>query len=301
MGGKRKRGAKDNSETAPNSSKRSKSKASAHKPSNNTFEPSPFVENPVDDERRREGTLYELLGNEEEVKRLQAAECIISSLIGDEPVPENVLQRHLEKRLFRGLASGRNASRLGFSLVITEILTKLFGKDALGASQYPTLNFETVLGFLVNRTQVVGNLPGQEERDHFLGQLFGIECFVKSGILFSSTEKWRKILDLLLTMGNKKVWLRPHAGWVILQALDLMDRSEAENTLKKVAEEGLAKTPRGCGILVACANIASHSGSQAMGPSIVKEIIGRFDFGVEGEFSRGRPNKREYIREAEQD
>ncbi|KAM4059080.1 DNA polymerase phi domain-containing protein [Hirsutella rhossiliensis] len=246
MGGKRKRGAKDSSNLGPGLPKRAKGDSKIpHAATRPSLEPAPFVEAPIADERRREAALYDLLGSEDEGDRIAAADCIVSSLLGDQGVPEPVLQRHLDRRLFRGLASGRNASRLGFSLVITEIMSQLFGQKSSLESKYPGLTFDSVLALLVDKTQAVGSLPGQEERDHYFGQLFGIECFVRSGVVFADTSKWDAVLDLLLKLGNKKVWLRSQCGWVLVQALEQMSEDEVKNTLLKVEAAGLAKTPEG--------------------------------------------------------
>ncbi|KAJ3479446.1 hypothetical protein NLG97_g8319 [Lecanicillium saksenae] len=114
MAGKRKRGAKENGASAVNGHKKAKNNTgAAAKSTTAIFEKRPFVEAPTGEERRREATLYDLLASEDENERITAADCIISSLIGEEKVPEVVLERHLERRLFRGLASGRNAARLG--------------------------------------------------------------------------------------------------------------------------------------------------------------------------------------------
>lgn len=252
MGSKRKRGAKDGANGTQNPQKRSKNNLTSNvantKQSNTILLKSPFIETPLGDERKREAGLYELLGSEDANDRIEAADCIISSLLGEECVPEPVLQRHLDRRLFRGLASGRNASRLGFSLVITEILGQLFGEKRLSESQYPGLTFEKVLDILSEKTQAIGNIPGQEERDYFFGQLFGIECFVRAGILFSDLARWNAVLDLLLKLANKKVWLRSQCGWVIVQSVDQMHQKDAKITLEKVADAGLAKTPEGVAI-----------------------------------------------------
>lgn len=253
MGSKRKRVAKDGSNPASNSNKKVKNDATtsvaavvAPKPD---LENVVFVETPSADERKHEAAIYNLLGSEIESERFEAAQCIVSSLLGGEGVAEAVLKRHLDRRLLRGLASGRNASRLGFSLVITEILGQLFGKNSTDlSSKYNDLTFDKVLEFLVEKAQVVGNIPGQEERDIFFGQLFGIECFVKSRILFEDTSRWDTILNLLLSLGNRKIWLRSQCGWVIVQALDQMSQKVAETTLRKISDAGLAKTPEGVAI-----------------------------------------------------
>ena len=166
-------------------------------------------------------------------------------------MPEPVLLRHLEKRLFRGLASGRNASRLGFSLVLTEILGQLFGEKNLAGSKYTGLTFDKVWGILVQKTQAAGASSGQEERDHYFGQLFGVECFVRSGVLFSDSSRWMVALDLLLKLAAKKSWLKSQCGYVVVQAISQMKQDLAEKTLGKLAEEGYAKTPEGVGIWIA--------------------------------------------------
>ncbi|GJN68354.1 DNA-directed DNA polymerase [Purpureocillium lilacinum] len=248
MAGKRKRGPKDGANSGPNAPKKTKSDAKTNgrtAPAKPILEKKPFIETPTGEDRRREAGLYELLGSEDDGERIEAADCIVSSLLGGDGVPEAVLLRHLDRRLFRGLASGRNASRIGFSLVIAEILGQLFAEDSKLASKYPDLTFEKVLALLVDKTQAIGNIPGQEERDHYFGQLFGLECFVRSRTLFSDVSRWHSVLDLLLKLSNKKIWLRSQCGWVLVQALEQTSRKEAEATLIKVADAGLAKTPEG--------------------------------------------------------
>ncbi|GKT40419.1 DNA polymerase V [Colletotrichum spaethianum] len=229
-----------------------------------------FVENSTGKDRVREAKLYDLLSSENELDRLEAAGAIISSLLDGEGVPEAVLQRHLDWRLFRGLASGRAASRLGYSVVLTEILSQLLGPPRnLSRDKYPGLTFEKVLDMLLERTHVGGNMPGQEERDLWFGQLFGLECFVRARVLFTpeeGPERWNEVLRLLVKLGNKKVWLRPQCGWVVAQALAQLDRSRVEMVLQQLVELGWAKTPEGVGIwLVAfeqCPDLSSGDQSK---------------------------------------
>jgi DNA polymerase phi len=256
MGSKRKRGAKESSNSAQNPLKRAKpedapakaGKKTTKAKTKPTWEKSLFVESPIGDERKREAGLYELLGSEDDNDRIEAADCIISSLLGEEGVSEAVLQRHLDRRLFRGLSSGRNASRLGFSLVLTELLGQMFGEKNLAESKYPNLTFDKVLEILTEKVQTIGNIPGQEERDHFFGQLFGIESFVRAGILFNDISRWNTILDLLLKLASRKVWLRSQCGWVIVQSLQQMNKKQAEATLEKISKANLAKTPEGVAV-----------------------------------------------------
>jgi DNA polymerase phi len=256
MANKRKRVDKEVTNDIQPSQKRSKKDASttngsAKSKTSKPLDKSPFTEQPSVDERKRELELYNRLGSEDVSDRIEAADAIISGLLGGEGVPEPVLLRHLDKRLFRGLASGRNASRLGFSLVLTEILGQLFGEKNLAGSKYTGLTFDKVLGILLEKTHAGGNVPGQEERDHYFGQLFGIESFVRSGVLFADKGRWLSVLALLLKLAGKKSWLKSQCGYVIVQAVLQMNKKLAESTLEKLSEEGFAKTPEGVGIWIA--------------------------------------------------
>jgi len=124
----------------------------------------------------------------------------------------------------------------------------LFGEKALAESTYKDLDFDTVLQILTEKIQVIGNIPGQEERDQYWGQFFGLSAFVQAGILFHDISRWNTVLDLLLKLAAKKVWLRSQCGGAIVRALDQMNQKQAKATLEKVAEANLAKTPEGVAI-----------------------------------------------------
>jgi hypothetical protein len=167
--------------------------------------------------------------------------------LGGDGVEEPTLQRHLEKQ-FRGLASGRKCARLGFSVVLTEVLAQLFGSKDLASEKYTSLAFDKVVAILVAKTKPDGDLSGQEEKDHFLGLLFGLQSFVRAKILFSENERWRTILEKLLDLAKKKPWIREECGWVVVEALGQMNQSQAEDTLERVQNAGLAQSPEGVGI-----------------------------------------------------
>ncbi|CAK7266092.1 DNA-directed DNA polymerase [Sporothrix epigloea] len=232
----------------------------------------------------RERRLYKLLGSADVEDRIRAADVIVSALLGtpdngeaekSESVPEAVLLRHLERRLLRGLTSGSEASRVGFSYVLSELLGQLLGRrDAESkssktdySSTYPNLTFDRLLDLLLDKTKPAANIPGQEERDHYWGQLFGLQSFVESGILFGPSDKgrvscWDTLLDHLLQLGQKKVWLRSQACFVVVQAIargQLPDEATVAATLQKVASDkqgtgsstSLSKTPEGLGMWLA--------------------------------------------------
>jgi DNA polymerase phi len=251
MGGKRKRAGQEMS-AAPNAAKK-KQKTAGKSTTQTTktqtpLDSSPFVDNPKGDELKREVNLYDILSSENEEDRLNAAAAIISGLLEGDGVEESTLQRHLERRLFRGLASGRKAARIGYALVIAEILGQLFGGKDLVSKKYTGLTFDKVLGFLVAKTKPDGDLSGQEEKDHSLGLLFGLQSFVRAKILFEEDERWSNILEKLLKLSEKKPWIREECGWVVAEALGQMNQNQAERTLSILVDAGLALSPEGVGI-----------------------------------------------------
>ncbi|KAI5861681.1 DNA polymerase phi-domain-containing protein [Durotheca rogersii] len=250
MGSKRKRGASktgaNGGEPAPKHAKTSHTTSTEVLPTPDLdLEKTPFTETLASESRKREAKIYQLLGSADSDERIAAADALVTGLLVS---PEAALVRHLDSRLFRGLASSRNASRLGFSLVLTEILAQLFGEKNLSGSKYPGITFDKALNILVERTTADNHVPGQEERDCYFGRLFGLQCFVESRILFTEESRWPQVLDLLLKMAEKKAWMRSHCGWIIVESLPQMGQGRAEETLRKLSSVGLGKTAEGVGI-----------------------------------------------------
>jgi DNA polymerase phi len=253
MGSKRKRVAHDASSAAPTVEKRQKSSKSTA--SKTAASPTPLGTSPFDDRPKgvlsaREAGLYELLSSEDSAERLNAANAVVSGLLGGDGVSELTLERHLQKNLFRGLASGRKGARLGRGVVLTEILGQLFGAEKLAQTKYPGLTFDQVLGILIEKTKPEGDTSGQEEKDHFLGLLFGLQSFVRAKIISGEGERWTAILEQLLELAKKKPWIREECGWVVMEAMAQIDQSQAEYTLEKLYDAGLAVTPEGVGIWI---------------------------------------------------
>lgn len=248
MGSKRKRGSKDDRESNRKKAKSPKADSENKPTVAPHIQKASFADVPTRDERKREGLLYDRLGSDIESDRLSAADQIISALVDGEGVSEPVLLRHLERRLFSGIASGRNASRVGFSLVITELVSQLFGEPNLAGSRYVGVSFDQLLDMLVEKTSPEGSLAGQQERDHYIGQLFGLEAFVRSNVLFEKTDRWNKVLELLLSLAKSKMWLRSQCGYMITQAMSHLPKAEVQKTLKSVAKSGQAKSPEGVAI-----------------------------------------------------
>ncbi|KAJ3812332.1 DNA polymerase phi-domain-containing protein [Lentinula aff. lateritia] len=134
------------------------------------------------------------------------------------------------RRLTRGLASPRESSRLGFSVALTELLSRI---DTVTCSQ--------IFVLMMDATKSQGSTTGQEERDILFARLFGMTAIIQSGLivrtkplptsqssatLASSFEGYEQVLTELLVLGEKKSWLRESAWWAISLAADSLKAAE---------------------------------------------------------------------------
>ncbi|TQS35944.1 hypothetical protein Golomagni_03620 [Golovinomyces magnicellulatus] len=257
MGTKRKKES-DQAQTQSSSSKKLRldndEKPSTNSGSLTTPDFFTFVEKPKGDELKREVELYERLASEDEAQRINAANSIFAGLFEGDGASESTLLRHLERRLLRGLASGRKGARIGFGIVLTEVLSHLYGEQKLAQTKYANLQFERVFLLLKEKMKPEGDLSGQEIKDHALGLLFGLQCFVKAKVLFTKTENWKLVLEEIFGLAKRKPWIRQECGWMIIEALEQMDYDQILVTLNALCDQGLSKTPEGVGIWLIARN-----------------------------------------------
>ncbi|KAI9808923.1 MAG: DNA-directed DNA polymerase [Pycnora praestabilis] len=198
--------------------------------------------------------IYEDLASFNEDIRLKAAIALVSKLSPDHDPSSQDIEKALN-RLIKGLSSGRKAARVGFSIALTELLAQLLGPDRKTAPE-GSITIEKLLEVLKSQTHPVGSIPGQEERDHHFGRLFGAEAIIKSSILFQSlapSVHWSRILDLILELAKKKPWLREECGWIIYGGLQFLstkftNQAYAQVVIDKLVSHGLVKTPEGVAI-----------------------------------------------------
>ncbi|KAJ4480701.1 DNA polymerase phi-domain-containing protein [Lentinula edodes] len=134
------------------------------------------------------------------------------------------------RRLTRGLASPRESSRLGFSVALTELLSRI-----------ETVTCSQIFALIMDATKSQGSMTGQEERDVLFARLFGMTAIIQSGLivrtkplptsqssatLASSFEGYEQVLTELLVLGEKKSWLRESAWWAISLAADSLKAAE---------------------------------------------------------------------------
>ncbi|ORY76630.1 DNA polymerase V [Protomyces lactucae-debilis] len=192
---------------------------------------------------------FDLLRNQSPQKRLDATLKIFEHLkldtIPAAPVSNlETLKEHYGDdvhyaytRLSRGLASNREAARLGFSACLSELLRAL-----------PLIDLSFVLASIERSTTPVGNVKGQETRDYQFGRLFGLQAIVTSGMLVrkeTSKEQIRDLVGMLFELSLSKGWLRESCASVIIQVLDMMDATAAnQGKAQGKLSKSLAKLPR---------------------------------------------------------
>ncbi|KAI0792872.1 DNA polymerase phi-domain-containing protein [Abortiporus biennis] len=133
------------------------------------------------------------------------------------------------RRLVRGLASPRESSRLGFAVALTELLSRI---DTVTCSQVITL--------ILDSTKNQGSMTGQEERDVMFAQLFGLTSVIQSGLFVRETPlptsassavaasdlaSFQEVISQLISLGEKRSWLRESAWWTIKLAADALGAS----------------------------------------------------------------------------
>ena len=102
--------------------------------------------------------IYEDLASVDEKIRLKAAQALLTDFVADGKSTGEQLN-DVVRRLFRGLCSGRKAARLGFSVVLTELLTELLGPSGRGVAGFQTTL--ELIETLEKQSQVSGNVSGQ--------------------------------------------------------------------------------------------------------------------------------------------
>ena len=125
------------------------------------------------------------------------------------------------------------------------------------------ISLSDLIAAVVRNTASRGHTTGQEERDHWLGRLFGLQSIVQANILFANDvalQEYAGVLDLLFEVAQKKPWLMESSAWTIASSALRWPAATAEKaaeiTYRKLVESGTVKTGEGVGIWLA---LQAHS------------------------------------------
>ena len=225
--------------------------------------------------RKREGhevdvdlaQLYDRLASEDDRIRLGAASTLLKKISRPDATSNDEVATVL-KRLFRGLCSSRKSARHGFAVALTELLTQISRGDSRRQSFTP----QTVIDVLESETQVESNTTGQDERDHYIGRVFGAEAIIRSHLIlqYKDRDQWKRLLELLCRTATRKPWLRQECGWVLFEFVsdDSVEAKDVhglftEDIIKALAANKMIRTPEGVAIWIGAED--SHADSDLSG------------------------------------
>lgn len=159
--------------------------------------------------------LFPLLASHDESTRLSASYNLLSSLPLNPLKPNDTDLEYSLKRLLAGLTSSNESARQGFAVALTQLLSQL--KESPQEIRQVLIKFEQATNGNKN------GLDHREERDLFFAKLVGSHAIIRSGILYKQQdgggEDWKEIVGGLVSLGNKKTWLKEPTTWVICQAI----------------------------------------------------------------------------------
>ncbi|KAK5169056.1 DNA-directed DNA polymerase [Saxophila tyrrhenica] len=197
-------------------------------------------------------TIYEELSNEVQEVRNRAAARLLKSITKD----SNALDERLdaaEKRLIRGLCSGRRAARLGFSVTLAEVFRLRLRHTAEAAEG---ISLSSTLSNIAKFTQAEGNVGGQERRDHLLGRRFAYQAVLQSDVALEENLKapqWSALLNAIFDFANEKAWLRREVGSMLHDYLSSPSGSKLSPAsvsmlMETAGRKKLLRTPEGVGL-----------------------------------------------------
>ena len=102
--------------------------------------------------------IYEDLASVDEQVRLKAAHTLLTRFVTDGAATKSQLVEIL-RRLCRGLCSGRKTARLGFSIALTELLSKIFNSEGKETLDYITI--PDLIEIWRDQTETKNEISGQ--------------------------------------------------------------------------------------------------------------------------------------------
>lgn len=157
--------------------------------------------------------LFPLLASHNPLTRTDAACELIRQLplsLQDPDTP------YALRRLVAGLASSNDAARQGFAVALAQLAQALPADEDAAA----------VLPALLEATTSRAGMDSREERDLVFARLLGLHALVRSGVLVrphgqasNAGESWKEVTLALVSLANKKSWIREPSYWVACEAL----------------------------------------------------------------------------------
>lgn len=165
--------------------------------------------------------LFPLLASHNPSTRLDAALHLVHALPqaqGPAAHANDADTPYALKRLVAGLASSNDAARQGFAVALTQLVA-LLPADSPQA--------RNILAQVFDQTTPKQGADPREERDLYFARLMGLHALVRSGVLVrpgpdSTQDRWQECLGGLVSLANKKTWIREPSYWVVCDALQAL-------------------------------------------------------------------------------
>ncbi|SPO20848.1 related to DNA polymerase V [Ustilago trichophora] len=138
------------------------------------------------------------------------------------------------RRLLRGLASPRESSRLGFAVVLTELLSRI---------NYAVTAKEVLILILkYSNPQVAASR--QEQKDFMFAKLFGIMSLVQSDLLIqpsATISEFKRSMRILIALSSDKPWMAESCAWVMVSAIAQLQRQDVQISWAHAAQSWMTK------------------------------------------------------------
>ena len=198
--------------------------------------------------------IYNDLADEVQAVRIKAARDLLKNL--SRTSDDRSRLDAAETRLIRGLCSGRKAARLGFSVALTELFRLKFSASSAGDEH--SIALTPVLDSICTLTEPVGNVKGQERRDHLLGRRFAFQAILQSDVALDEglpTVEWSTLLRKIFELANRKSWLRRECGAILYEYLISVSGSKLNTSYVQAIVDVASdlkqwKTPEGVGLWI---------------------------------------------------
>ncbi|KAI5965362.1 POL5 [Candida pseudojiufengensis] len=154
--------------------------------------------------------LFSKLASEDGKERVSSANKLIKQLLEENSQEE---WDYTYNRLIKGLISTKQSAKLGFSMVLTEVLLQLFKQEKLDIIEY--------LNKLNEVTTIKSNMKGKEERAVLFGRLFGFNVLLNAINISKLKENEISIfIDKICELLNTKPWIREVATASLIQIIE---------------------------------------------------------------------------------
>lgn len=188
---------------------------------------------------------FSKLASDNAKERVQAANALMQELIEEDSAQE---WDYTYNRLIKGLTSTRQTAKLGFGMLLTEIVLEMRKRG--------DLNLEKYLDKLIEVTTIKGGMKGKEERALLFGRLFGLNVVIKVGWLKEASEaEWLHFIGVLTDLLDTKPWIREATASSLIDAIKSANEKIANTihlqVLQKVNDLGLNLSTEGLAIYLA--------------------------------------------------